>query len=135
VVNKSGGAGGEGFLDVKGSRADGHKIIISLSNLFTTPLATGLPFNWKDLTPVAMLALDEFVLWVHADSPYKQVGDLTKAIQRGEPSKFKMGGTGSKQRTKSSRLPSKRPPVKKSPTSLSRGAVMWRCNWWASTLT
>ena len=59
--------------------------------------ATGLPFNWKDLTPVAMLALDKFVLWVHADSPYKQAGDLTKAIQRGEPSKFKMGGTGSKQ--------------------------------------
>ena len=97
VVNKSGGAGGEGFLDVKGSRADGHKIIISLSNLFTTPLATGLPFNWKDLTPVAMLALDEFVLWVHADAPYKQVSDLTKAIQRADPSKFKMGGTGSKQ--------------------------------------
>ena len=90
VVNKSGGAGGEGFLDVKSSRPDGHKIIISLSNLFTTPLATGLPFNWKDLTPVSMLALDEFVLWVHAESPYKQVSDLTKAIKGAEPSKFKM---------------------------------------------
>ena len=97
VVNKSGGAGGEGFLDVKSSRPDGHKVIISLSNLFTTPLATGLPFNWKDLTPVSMLALDEFVLWVHAESPYKQVSDLTKAIKGAEPSKFKMGGTGSKQ--------------------------------------
>ena len=97
VVNKSGGAGAEGFLDVKGARADGHKIIISLSNLFTTPLATGVPFNWKDLTPVAMLALDEFVLWVHAESPYKQVSDLTAAIKQGSPAKFKMGGTGSKQ--------------------------------------
>jgi len=136
VVNKSGGAGGEGFLDVKGSRADGHKIIISLSNLFTTPLATGLPFNWKDLTPVAMLALDEFVLWVHADSPYKQVGDLTKAIQRWRTLQVQDGGDRFQaSRTRSSRLPSKRPPVKKSPTSLSRGAVMWRCNWWASTLT
>eukprot|EP01036_Dinobryon_divergens_P058562 gene58562-78116_t len=55
VVNKSGGAGAEGFLDTKGARPDGHKIIITLSNLFTTPLATGVPFNWKDLTPVAML--------------------------------------------------------------------------------
>ena len=63
IINKSGGAGAEGFLDVKGSRPDGHKIIITLSNLFTTPLATGVPFNWKDLTPVSMLALDEFVLW------------------------------------------------------------------------
>ena len=64
VINKSGGAGGEGFLDVKTANNNPHKIIITLSNLFTTPLATGIPFNWKDLTPVAMLALDEFVLWV-----------------------------------------------------------------------
>jgi len=64
VVNKSGGAGAEGFLDVKNAKGEPHKVIITLSNLFTTPLATGVPFNWKDLTPVAMLALDEFVLWV-----------------------------------------------------------------------
>src|SRR5215510_14342756 len=48
VVNKAGGAGSEGFLDVKGSKGDPHKIIITLSNLFTTPLATGVPFNWRD---------------------------------------------------------------------------------------
>src|SRR6185369_12988851 len=35
VVNKSGGAGAEGFLDVKGSKGDPHKIVITLSNLFT----------------------------------------------------------------------------------------------------
>jgi putative tricarboxylic transport membrane protein len=51
VVNKSGGAGAEGFLDVSGSNRNPHKIIITLSNLFTTPLATGVPFSWKDMTP------------------------------------------------------------------------------------
>src|SRR5215468_9725104 len=66
VVNKAGGAGGEGFLDVKGAKGNGNKLVITLSNLFTTPLATGIPFSWKDMTPVAMLALDEFVLWVNA---------------------------------------------------------------------
>ena len=71
VINKSGGAGGEGFLDVKGSKGNPHKLVITLSNLFTTPLATGIPFSWKDLTPVAMMALDEFVLWVPADAPYR----------------------------------------------------------------
>ena len=40
-INKAGGAGAEGFLDVKGASGDPHKIIITLSNLFTTPLATG----------------------------------------------------------------------------------------------
>ena len=71
VVNKSGGAGAEGFLAVKEAKGDPHKIIITLSNLFTTPMATGVPFNWKDMTPVSMMALDQFVLWVNAETPYK----------------------------------------------------------------
>ena len=97
VVNKAGGAGAEGFLDVKDAKGDPNKLIITLSNLFTTPLATGVPFNWKDLTPVAMLALDEFVLWVPADTPYKTAQDYMTAIKGGTAGQFKMGGTGSKQ--------------------------------------
>src|SRR5262245_8472965 len=93
VINKSGGGGGEGFLDMKNSRNNPHKIVITLSNLFTTPLATGIPFSWKDLTPVAMLALDEFVLWVNADTPYKASPDYIDAVKK-EPGKFRMGGTG-----------------------------------------
>src|SRR5262245_63943938 len=58
VINKAGGAGAEGFMDVKESSGNEHKVIITLSNLFTTPLATGVPFSWEDLTPVSMLALD-----------------------------------------------------------------------------
>jgi putative tricarboxylic transport membrane protein len=97
VVNKSGGAGAEGFLDVKEAKGDPNKLIITLSNLFTTPLATGVPFNWKDLTPVAMLALDEFVLWVNAEAPYKTAQDYLNAVKSGSVGQFKMGGTGSKQ--------------------------------------
>jgi tripartite-type tricarboxylate transporter receptor subunit TctC len=97
VINKSGGAGAEGFLDVKNAKGDPHKIIITLSNLFTTPLATGVPFNWTDLTPVSMMALDEFVLWVNAESPYKTVKEYTDAAKKAGPGKFKMAGTGAKQ--------------------------------------
>ncbi|MFA6262688.1 MAG: tripartite tricarboxylate transporter substrate-binding protein [Bacteroidia bacterium] len=97
VVNKAGGAGAEGFLDVKGDKGNPHKIVITLSNLFTTPLATGVPFNWRDLTPVQMLALDEFVLWVNEESPYKTPKAYLDAIKAGAPNTFKMGGTGSKQ--------------------------------------
>jgi tripartite-type tricarboxylate transporter receptor subunit TctC len=96
-INKSGGAGAEGFLDVKASKGDAHKIVITLSNLFTTPLATGVPFNWKDLTPVAMLALDNFVLWVNAEDPYKTPKEYIEAVKKAGPNKFKMGGTGAKQ--------------------------------------
>lgn len=97
VINKGGGAGAEGFLEVKNSKADPHKIIITLSNLFTTPLGTGVPFSWKEMTPVAMLALDQFILWVHSDTPYKTAKDYIDAVKAGEDRKFKMGGTGSKQ--------------------------------------
>ncbi len=97
VVNKSGGAGAEGFLDVKGDKGNGHKIVITLSNLFTTPLATGVPFNWRDLTPVQMLALDQFVLWVNEESPHKTAKAYLDAVKAGAPNSFKMGGTGSKQ--------------------------------------
>src|SRR5258706_5815487 len=92
VINKSGGAGAEGFLDVKGAAKDPHKIVITLSNLFTTPLATGVPFSWRDLTPVEMMALDEFVLWVHSDTPYKTPKDYIAAAKAASPNKLKMGG-------------------------------------------
>src|SRR4051812_15302727 len=96
VINKSGGAGGEGFLDVKAASGNPHKLVITLSNLFTTPLATGIPFSYKDLTPVAMMALDEFILWVNADKPYKTAKEYVDAAKAANGS-FKMGGTGSKQ--------------------------------------
>jgi putative tricarboxylic transport membrane protein len=97
VANKAGGAGAEGFLAMKEAKGDPHKIIITLSNLFTTPLATGVPFNWKEMTPVSMMALDQFVLWVNADSPYKTAGQFLAAVKAAGPNKMKMGGTGSKQ--------------------------------------
>ena len=97
VVNKAGGAGAEGFLEIKGAKGDPHKIVITLSNLFTTPMATGVPFSWKDMTPVSMLALDQFVLWVNADTPYKTAKEYIAAVKAAGPLKMKMGGTGSKQ--------------------------------------
>jgi putative tricarboxylic transport membrane protein len=97
VVNKGGGAGAEGFLEVKGAKGDPHKIIITLSNLFTTPMATGVPFNWKDLTPVRMLALDQFVLWVNKDNPAKTAKEYIEQVKKAGDGKMKMGGTGSKQ--------------------------------------
>jgi putative tricarboxylic transport membrane protein len=97
VVNKGGGAGAEGFLDVKADKGNAHKIVITLSNLFTTPLATAVPFNWRDMTPVSMLALDQFVLWVNEASPHKTPKAFFDALKAGPDKTLKMGGTGSKQ--------------------------------------
>ena len=102
VINKSGGAGAEGFLDVKSKKGDAHTIVITLSNLFTTPLHTGIPFSWRDLTPVARLALDEFILWVNADAPYKTAKEYLAAVKDKQckdrqGGQCLMGGTGSAQ--------------------------------------
>ena len=72
VINKKGGSGAEGFLYVKGAKGDPHKLIITLSNVFTTPLATGTPFSYKDYTPIAMMALDEFVSGLMPSPPTRR---------------------------------------------------------------
>src|SRR5437660_8664036 len=102
VVNKSGGAGAEGFLDVKSKKGDAHTIIITLSNLFTTPLHNNLPFNWRDYTPLARMALDEFILWVNAETPYKTAKEYLTAVKdkqckERQNGQCVMGGTGSAQ--------------------------------------
>jgi tripartite-type tricarboxylate transporter receptor subunit TctC len=94
VVNKAGGAGAEGFLEARNARANPHLLIISLSNLFTTPMSTGIPFSWRDLTPVKMMALDEFVLWVNASSPWQT---LAQFVEAAKTQRIRLGGTGSKQ--------------------------------------
>jgi putative tricarboxylic transport membrane protein len=70
--------------------------MIVLSNLYSVPLATKLPFNWRDTTPVALMAMDEFVLWVNAKVPYKTAQDYFKAMKAAPAEAFKMGGAGSK---------------------------------------
>lgn len=97
VVNRAGDSGVEGLLEIKAAAGNPHKLIITLSNLFTAPLATGVTFSWRDITPVQMLALDEFVLWVHADAPYRTAKDLLATLRSSPPNALKLGGTGSKQ--------------------------------------
>ena len=97
VVNRPGNSGIEGLMELKAARGNPHKLLITLSNLFTAPLATGADFTWRDITPVQMLALDQFVLWVPAASPHKTAQDLLAALRKGGPGAFKLGGTGSKQ--------------------------------------
>lgn len=95
VQNKAGASGAEGLLDMKASTGDPHKIVASSSGLYTVPLATGLPFNWRDLTPIAMVAQDQFILWVNSDSPYKTPAEYLAEVKK-TPDTLKMGGTSSK---------------------------------------
>jgi putative tricarboxylic transport membrane protein len=97
VINKSGGDGAEGFLHMKASANNPHKLLVALSSLFTTPRASGIGFSYRDLSQVGMLALDPFVLWVHADAPYATARDYFDAIRAAPDHTFSVGGTGVKQ--------------------------------------
>ncbi len=97
VVNKAGNSGAEGLLDLRASRGNPHKLIITLSNLFTTPLATGSDFRWTDLTPVKMLAQDQFLLWVRADATARTPAELMAQMRGAPRGSLRFGGTGTKQ--------------------------------------
>ncbi len=96
VVNKGGASGGEGIMDVKAAKGDPHKLMVAFSAIYTLPIAVNLPFNWRDLNPVAMIAQDEFLLWVNAETPYKTAKDFLAAVKAAPAGQFKMGGTGAK---------------------------------------
>jgi putative tricarboxylic transport membrane protein len=95
ILNKPAAAGGEAMIEIQKSAGDPHKLITTSSGIYMTPLATKLPVSWKDFTPVAMLAQDDFVLWVNAQKPYKTAKDFIEAAKSASPP-LKTGGNGSK---------------------------------------
>jgi putative tricarboxylic transport membrane protein len=96
VVSLKGGASGaEALMYMKGSAGDANRVLIAYSLIYMLPLSAKIPFNWRELTPVSVIALDEFVLWTNVQVPYKSVKEYTEAARKGDPV-FKMGGTGSK---------------------------------------
>ena len=102
-VNRPAGAGAQAFQWMIDKTGDPHTILITLDNLFATPLAQvirkrdGSRFSWRDLTPIARLLLDNFILWVNADSPWKTVAEFQRAAKAASSGTIKMAGTGSKQ--------------------------------------
>ena len=96
VVNKGGGSGAEGYLTAKTSAGDPYKLIFGTNNAYLLPYVAKLGYKFADLQPVATLALDEFLLWVKDDAPYKTAKDYIAAVKT-KPETFKMGGSQSKE--------------------------------------
>src|SRR6195256_919167 len=96
VVSLKGGASGaEALMYMKASGGDANKVLIAYSLIYMLPLSAKIPFNWRELSPVSVIALDQFVLWTSAQLPYKNVKEFADAAKAANPP-FKMGGTGSK---------------------------------------
>src|SRR4051795_10528575 len=95
VVSLKGGASGaEALIYMKSGAGDPHKVLIAYSLIYMLPLSAKIPFNWRELTPISVIALDQFVLWNNASQPQSVKDFITAAKAASSP--FKMGGTGSK---------------------------------------
>ena len=95
VSLKGGASGAEALIYMKSSPGDANKVLLAYSLIYMLPLSAKIPFNWRELTPVAVTALDQFVLWDNTTLPYKTVKEFFDAAKAASPP-FKMGGTGSK---------------------------------------
>src|SRR6478752_7075242 len=95
VTLKGGASGAEALIYMKSSAGDPNKVLLAYSLIYMLPLSAKIPFNWRELTPVAVTALDEFVLWTNTTLPYKTTKEFVDAAKKADP-QFKMGGTGSK---------------------------------------
>jgi len=95
VSLKGGASGAEALMYMKAGEGDPNKFLIAYSLIYTLPLSAKIPFDWRELSPVALVALDQFVLWINAGLPYHSVKEFTDAAKTANPV-FKMGGTGSK---------------------------------------
>ena len=96
VVSLKGGASGaEALMYMKSGAGDANRVLIAYSLIYMLPISAKIPFNWRELTPVALVALDQFVLWDNTTLPYKNVKEFVAAAKSANPP-FKMGGTGSR---------------------------------------
>ncbi|MBA2450522.1 MAG: tripartite tricarboxylate transporter substrate binding protein, partial [Chloroflexi bacterium] len=93
-INRDGGAGAVAMQYVAAKQGDPHAVMITLNSFITTPMLQKLPFTSDTFTPVALLGLDSFFLWVPAESPFKTFGDFLTAAKERE---IAVAGTGSKQ--------------------------------------
>lgn len=92
--NKGGGSGAEALIALKGASDPDHTILVTLNSFFTTPLRQkGLGIDISTFSPVAIMGVDPFILWVQKDSgitTFEQWLEKVKAAN----GDYVMGGTG-----------------------------------------
>ena len=95
-INKPGGSGAEALLhlkNTKGANMD-HTIMVTLNSFYTTPMRQpGLGVDISTFAPIARMAEDTFLLWVHVDSGIENVDQFVEAA-KAKGNDWIMAGTG-----------------------------------------
>ncbi|MBS7543887.1 Bug family tripartite tricarboxylate transporter substrate binding protein [Ancylobacter oerskovii] len=97
VSNKAGGSGAETFIYAKSNKGDPYKLYFGTQDAYVLPLANKLSYGLKDLTPIAAMVFDPFILWVNPKtSGIEDVkGFIAKAKEA--PGQLKLGGAKAKE--------------------------------------
>lgn len=95
VTNKGSAGGAEGFVYAASAKGDAYKLTFGTNNAYLLPVRAKVPYVAADLTPVAALASDEFVLWVNGKSEIKTAADFVEKA-KAEPGALKVAGSQSK---------------------------------------
>lgn len=91
VENRSGGSGAVAFAYTAGKKGDPYYIQTAVANFLTTPLQGLSQVTYKDFTPIANFAFDEYVVLVKADSKFNSMKDIVDAA-KAKPKEVKVGG-------------------------------------------
>lgn len=90
VANKGGGAGAVGHAYVAAKQKDTHTIMTINDSIISVPLQANYTGpTYKDLTILAIMGRDDFLVVVPANSPYKTIEELV-AFAKANPGKLKL---------------------------------------------
>ena len=94
VNNRAGGSGTVGYSYLVGKKGDPYVVAGATPMIVSGKLQGRLPGNHRDAMTVLMIvAIDELMLSVRSESPYKTIDDFVKAA-REKPGVLTVGGTG-----------------------------------------
>ncbi|MBE0453018.1 Bug family tripartite tricarboxylate transporter substrate binding protein [Roseovarius autotrophicus] len=95
--NKGGGSGAESLIWLNSTNDPDHTILVTLNSFFTTPIRQpDLGIDIQTFTPIAMMGVDPFALWVHSDSGIETFEQWLEAV-RAADGEYVTGGTGTGQ--------------------------------------
>lgn len=95
VVNIPGNSGADALLELKRRAGDDHVILFTLNSFYTTPIdKPELEIDITGFAPIARLAEDVFLLWVHSDrGDINTIDDFVREA-RAKGKDWVMSGTG-----------------------------------------
>ncbi|MEM6483207.1 MAG: tripartite tricarboxylate transporter substrate-binding protein [Pseudomonadota bacterium] len=97
-MNKPGGSGAEALRYLQDKEGDNHTIMVTLNSFYTTPIIQpDLGVDIAEFTPIGLMALDTFLLWVNSDRDDITDLDTYVAAVKDAGLDWKVGGTGSGQ--------------------------------------